>query len=59
VMMALFFYVGGLMLAVPNGVSDLGQVDPSLMAHFETGLRILLLGFAAEMVGPRTVRPRG
>ena len=59
VMIALFFYVGGLMLAVPSGVSDLGQVDPSLLAHFETGLRILLLGFAAEMVGTDVVRSRG
>ena len=54
VMVALFFYVGGLMLVAPGGVSDLGQRDPVTLAHFETGLRILLLGFAAQMSKARS-----
>jgi len=57
VMIALFFYVGGLMLAAPSGVSALSARNPVSLAHFETGLRILLLGFAAELANPQTPLP--
>jgi AcrR family transcriptional regulator len=59
VMSALFFYVGGLMLVAPEGVSELGERGLVTLANFETGLRILLVGFAVEFANPQMHRPAG
>lgn len=49
VMATLFFYVGGLVLAVPAEKPPLpARINPSALTHFESGLRILLLGVATE-----------
>ena len=56
-MVALFFYDGGLLLVAPVGVSELDRYEPVMLAHFETGLRILLSGLAAEMGNVQAHRP--